>query len=154
MNRLLLSLLALSALLILSGAATAQIQDEPLIGTWNISLGSAGIAVMTFNAGGTTVEYDTGGNNPSGNPGESIALGKWYKSAKPAKYSFKEQNYIYDDSGNLEYIAIASCGLTLAPGNKSFTDSCTVRFYTCSVATCPGALVSTQSGGSGTGTRF
>jgi hypothetical protein len=149
------SLLAAFAVMLLSSiAAPAQSQD-PLIGTWNLSGaagGSAFIAVMTFNAGGTTVEYDTAGTNSSASPGESISLGKWGKTGSSA-YMFKEENYDYDSSGDLASLTVTSCALTLASNQKSFTDQCTVSFYTCSVTSCPGTLISSTSA-TATGRRF
>ena len=149
------SMLAVSALTLLSSIAAPAQNQDPLIGTWNLS-GAAGasafIAVMSFNAGGTTVEYDTAGTNSSASPGESITVGKWSKTGT-LTYTFKEENYIYDSSGNLAYIAIANCTLTLASTQKSFTDKCAVKFYTCSVTSCPGTLVSSSSA-TATGRRF
>jgi hypothetical protein len=142
------------SMLLLPSPASAQGQD-PLIGTWNLSGGSgssAFIAVMTFNAGGTTVEFDTSGTNSSASPGESISLGKWSNTGN-STYTFKEQNYIYDASGNLSLIAITNCTLILASNQKSFKDNCNVSFFTCSVASCPGTLVSSSSGPA-TGKRF
>ena len=92
-------------------AALAQSQD-PLIGTWNITGANSFIAVMTFNQGGTTVEFDTAGTNSSASSGESIDLGKWVATAQPLNYTFNEENYIYDSSGNLSLIAIANCKLS------------------------------------------
>jgi hypothetical protein len=155
-------MLALSAILLVSfGALTAQVHDgqitdDPLIGTWNISginNGSPGIAVTTFNAGGTTVEFDSGPTVPTA--AETIALGKWYKSAEPLKYTFSEQNYIYEPSGNLAGDVVTSCSLTLASNHNSFTeDSCTYRLYACDMAECPGALIGIESSGTAKGKRF
>lgn len=149
-----LTLAVSMSMVFLPGAASAQVQD-PLIGTWNVSGGSgssAFIAVMTFNAGGTTVEFDTSGTNSSGSPGESISLGTWSNTGN-STYTFKEQNYIYDASGNLSLLAVANCTLTLAPNQKSYKDNCTVNFFNCSVTSCPGTLVATSSGPA-TGKRF
>jgi hypothetical protein len=144
-----LSLMAFSPIV-----ASAQAQD-PLVGAWNIKGGSgpsAFIAVMTFNAGGTTVEYDTQGTNSSASPGESISLGKWTNVSGP-NYTFKEENYIYDSSGNLSLLNVTSCTLKLASNQNSFSDNCTDNFYECSVESCPGTLVATGSG-TATGNRF
>jgi hypothetical protein len=136
---------AICALTLLSqGAAFAQ-EKDPLIGTWNLAGANADgtspfIAVMTFNLGGTTVEYDTGGTNASASPGESISLGKWSKTDDLA-YQFKEQNYIYDSSGNLSLIAITGCKVTLASTLKRVGGTCEIKFYQCSVSQCPGTLV-------------
>jgi hypothetical protein len=119
MNYILLTLSVLMLLLAASGqgplATSAQTQD-PLIGTWNIH-GEANsfIGVMSFNAGGTIVEYDTTSTNPSS--AESISLGKWSKTGD-LNYTFREQNYVYDTSGNLIYIAIAHCSLKLSSNWK------------------------------------
>ena len=134
---------AICALILLSqGAAFAQ-EKDPLIGTWNFTGANADgtgpfIAVMTFNLGGTTVEYDTGGTNASA--GESISLGKWSKTDHLA-YQFKEQNYIYDSSGNLSLIAITGCKVTLASTLKQVGGTCESKFYQCSVSQCPGILL-------------
>lgn len=58
----------------------ASAQSDPLVGAWKFveSTGSPQtivLALMTFNAGGTATELDTGGTNPSSQ--ESIALGTW-----------------------------------------------------------------------------
>jgi hypothetical protein len=121
-------------------AVPSQNQD-PLIGTWNVTSPGTSpfIAVMTFNLGGTTVEYDTSGPNSSASPGESISLGKWHNTGN-LTYKFAEENYIYDGSGNLSLIAITDCGLTLASTLNSYSATCAVNFYECSVSQCPGSL--------------
>jgi opacity protein-like surface antigen len=133
-------------------SASAQAQD-PLVGSWNMQLFSGGslieIVIMNFNAGGTNVEYDTGSTNPS--TSQSFALGHW-SNTDNSTYTFKEENYIYN-SGNLAYIAIVQCKLTLAQSQNSFTGKCTQNFYTCSLTDCPGSLVGT-SPGTITGKRF
>ena len=108
--------LATAALLLMPLVAIAQTQD-PIIGTWNENGSSSDgsnpfIAVMSFNAGGTTIEFDTGGSNSSASPGESIDLGSWSKTGKN-KYTFKDQNYDYDSFGNLANLTIAVCNVTL-----------------------------------------
>ena len=114
------------------------------MGTWNLRGTQDGavitIAVMTFNAGGTTVEFDTAGTNSSSSPGESIDLGVWKKTGSQT-YTFKEENTIYDSSGNLSELAVGACKLTLAPDQKSFKGGCSLNFYSCSLARCPGLLV-------------
>jgi hypothetical protein len=117
---------------------------DPLVGAWNLTGTQNGspiiIAVMTFHAGGTTTEFDTSGTNSSASPGESIDLGVWSKTANRS-YTFKEQNYIYDSTGNLSELAVGVCNLTLASGLNSFKGSCSVNFYNCSLTECPGSLV-------------
>jgi len=118
--------------------------SDPLVGTWNLK-GSQNettitIAVMTFNVGGTTVEFDTAGTNSSASPGESIDLGVWKKTGNQT-YGFKEENAIYDASGNLSQLAVGACNLTLATDHKSFKGSCSLNFYSCSLTQCPGSLV-------------
>jgi hypothetical protein len=141
------------ALLLSSISAFAQTTPDPLVGTWNIrGAANSFIAVMTFNAGGTTVEYDTAGTNSSASPGETISLGKWSNAGGP-NYSFKEENYIYDGTGALAFIAVANCSLTLSSTKNSFTDKCTVNIHTCTVKSCPGAVVQ-SSVGPAQGTRF
>jgi hypothetical protein len=154
MKRFTLALMvAVSALVLLSSIAASAQAPDPLIGTWNI-VGEANsfIAVMSFNAGGTTVEYDTAGTNSSASPGESISLGKWANTGT-SRYTFNEENYIYDTSGTLAYISIANCTLTLASTQKSYTDKCTDNIYNCSLTSCPGTLVSSSSG-TAKGKRF
>lgn len=147
--------LTIGALLLLPlDAASAQNQDS-LIGTWNesgaLSDGTLPfIAVMDFNAGGTTVEFDTGGGNSS--TVESINLGKWKKTG-PDNYTFKDQNYVYDTSGNLADININVCKVTLDATLNRFSGSCNFAFYTCSLTSCPGTLVF-ESPGNIRGTRF
>jgi len=139
------SIATIFVLVSLSAAPALAQNQDPIIGTWNLhgantDGSSPFIAVMSFNAGGTTVEFDTAGTNSSASPGESIALGKWSKTAS-AKYTFKEQNYIYDKSGSLTLIAIAGCKLDLASNKKHVSGPCTINFYRCSVKQCPGSLV-------------
>jgi hypothetical protein len=125
------------------GAAFAQ-APEPIVGTWNFKGANADgsnpfIAVMTFNLGGTTVEFDTAGTNSSASPGESTVLGKWNKTGE-LSYRFKEQNYIYDSSGNLHRIAIAGCRVSIPPTLDTLNGQCEISFYQCSVSECPGPL--------------
>jgi hypothetical protein len=67
------------------------------VGTWNLRGTQDGtvitIAVMTFNAGGTTVEFDTAGTNSSSSPGESIDLGVWKKTGAGLTPSKKRTPY-------------------------------------------------------------
>src|SRR5580704_2807373 len=95
---------------------------------------------MTFNAGGTTVEFDTAGTNSSSSPGESIDLGVWKKTGSQT-YTFKEENTIYDSSGNLSELAVGACKLTRAPEQKSFRRDCSLNFYSCILARCSLVLV-------------
>ncbi|HTA22545.1 MAG TPA: hypothetical protein VK763_03350 [Terriglobales bacterium] len=125
--------------------ATGWAQNgDPLVGTWNLKGKQDGtvitIAVMTFNAEGTTVEFDTAGTNSSASPGESIDLGVWKKTGSQT-YSFKEENAIYDSSGNLSEQAVGVCKLSMAADQKSFKGGCILNFYSCSLAQCPGPLV-------------
>jgi hypothetical protein len=135
-----LTVAMLFLLLPLMGSAQ---NSDPLVGTWNLKGTQNGttitIAVMTFNAGGTTVEFDTAGTNSSASPGESIDLGVW-KNTGNRTYSFKEENAIYDSSGNLSQQAVGACRLTLATDQKSFTGRCELNFYGCSLTQCPGPL--------------
>jgi hypothetical protein len=149
--------LATAALLLMPLVAIAQTQD-PIIGTWNENGASSDgsnpfIAVMSFNAGGTTVEFDTAGSNSSASPGESIDLGSWSKTGEN-RYTFKDQNYIYDSSGNLANLAIAVCNVTLAANLKTFEGPCEFSFYTCSVTLCPGSLVAGPQPAKISGKRF
>jgi hypothetical protein len=129
--------------LLLPATSWAQSSD-PIIGTWSLKGSQNGttivIAVMTFNSEGTTVEFDTSGTNSSASPGESIDLGVWKKTGD-GTYSFKEQNYIYDSSGNLSELAVGACTLTLATSQNTFQGSCNLNFYNCSLTQCPGSLV-------------
>jgi hypothetical protein len=129
--------------LLLPATSWAQVSD-PIVGNWNLTGSQKGtpivIAVMNFNLGGTTVEYDTGGTNSSASPGESIDLGVWQNTGGHT-YHFKEQNYIYDSSGNLSELAVGVCNLTLATNEKTFLGNCDLNFYNCSLAKCPGSLV-------------
>jgi hypothetical protein len=135
--------MTIAVLLLLPLASWAQSSD-PLVGTWNLKGSQNGttitIAVMTFNAGGTTIEFDTAGTNPSASPGESIDLGVWKKTGNQT-YTFKEENATYDASGNLSALAVGGCNLTLATGLNSFTGDCKFNFYSCSLTECPGMLV-------------
>jgi hypothetical protein len=80
-------------------------------------------------------------------------LGKWSKTAN-GKYSFKEQNYVYDQSGNLALLAIAGCKLELSSNMKQASGPCTVSFYECSVKQCPGALKAGPIAWKAAGKRF
>ncbi len=120
----------------------ASAQSDPLVGAWKFveSTGSPQtivLALMTFNAGGTATELDTGGTNPSSQ--ESIALGTWSNTGGRT-YTFKEQNLLYDSSGNLAAIAIGTANFTLAPGMNTIVGVATFNFYSCSVTLCPGPL--------------
>lgn len=131
-------------LLLLPMTASAQGSD-PIVGTWNMAFSKLGtptnfIAIMTFNSGGTTTEFDTNGTNASTSPGESIALGVWNNTGGQA-YSFREENVTYDSSGKLSGLAVGMCNLTLAENMNSFTGTISLNFYTCSLAQCPGPLI-------------
>src|SRR5271165_1283352 len=96
-------------LLLLPVTASAQGSD-PVVGTWNVALSQIGmrtttIAVMNFNSGGTTVEFDTSGTNSSAS--ESIDLGVWTNTGDRT-YSVREENVIYDSSGNLSALAVGT----------------------------------------------
>ena len=149
--------LQVTLILLLLGTASAQSQD-PIVGSWNITGANSDgtspfIAVMSFNAGGTLVEFDTPGTNSSASPGESIVLGRWNNTANLV-YRYEVENYIYDSSGNLSDIAIATCNVTLASTQKSFGGKCSLNFYTCSVSLCPGTLVAGPVSLNVTGRRF
>jgi hypothetical protein len=149
---------SIATIFAMSFSAAPALGQDPLIGTWNLhganlDGSSPFIAVMTFNAGGTTVEFDTAGTNSSASPGESIVLGKWSQTAV-AKYTFKEQNYVYDQSGSLTLIAIAGCKLDLASNMKHVRGPCTLSFYQCSVKQCPGSLVAGPIAFKVSGKRF
>jgi hypothetical protein len=138
------SIATIGALVFISAVPALAQNQDPIIGTWNLHGANTDgsnpfIAVMTFNAGGTTVEFDTAGTNSSSSPGESIVLGKWSLTAAN-KYTFKEQNYVYDQSGKLSLIAIAGCKLDLASDMKHVSGPCSLSFYQCSVRQCPGSL--------------
>jgi hypothetical protein len=142
--RIAVSTAAICTWLFLSPALTLAQTQDPIVGTWNIHGANTDgsnpfISVMTFNVGGTTVEYDSAGTNSSASPGKSIALGKWNKQVN-GTYTFKSQNYIYDDVGKLSQIAIAGCKFNLFPKLKNFNGPCSISFYQCSVKQCPGTL--------------
>jgi len=148
-----MSIVAICTLLLV--APSAAVAQDPLVGTWNMT-GTAGgglppfIAVMTFNLGGTTVEFDTAGTNSSA--GESIVLGKWRKTASLA-YTVKEENYVYDSSGNLAFVDITAAKIALASTGSTFSGNAVTTFYTCTVSLCPGTLV-TSAAFQVTGKRF
>lgn len=145
--------LALTLLTPIVGQAAKR---DPLVGTWNISGNATGlpfIAVMTFNEGGTLVEFDTSGTNSSSSPGESIFLGSWTNTG-PLTYTSTGENYIYDASGNLSLVVVGSCTLNLASTLKTFNSQCSGGYYNCTVDLCPGTLVQALAPLSETGTRF
>ena len=90
--------LSITALLMPLLTVTSRAQNsDRLVGTWNLRGTQDGavitIAVMTFNAGGTTVEFDTAGTNSSSSPGESIDLGVWKKTGARLTPSKKRTPY-------------------------------------------------------------
>lgn len=127
---------------------------DPIVGIWNVNLSSAGgppeLVTMTFNQGGTTVEYDTAGTNSFATPGESLVQGAWKKTGHNA-YTFKEQNFIFDPT--LSADNLTTCQVTLSRDGNSFTATCDLAFYRCSVALCPGAFIASGPA-TMTGTRF
>jgi hypothetical protein len=136
--------LATAALLLLLPVTSQAQSSDPIIGNWNLT-GSQNrttivIAVMNFNLGGTTVEFDTSGTNSAASPGESIDLGVW-KNTGSQTYAFKEQNFIYDSSGSLSELAVGACTLTLSTSKNAFLGTCNLNFYNCSLTQCPGSLV-------------
>src|SRR5215469_13949403 len=66
---------------------------DPIVGLWNVNLNAGGpiLIAMTFNQGGTTVEYDTTGTDSFAPSGESLVQGVWKKTGTNT-YTFKEQN--------------------------------------------------------------
>ena len=145
-------------MMVLLASPTALAQSDPLVGTWNMKgTGNAAfppfIAVMTFNAGGTTVEFDSAGSNSSASPGESIVLGRWSKTAK-STYTFKEENYVYNSSGNLFAIAISAAHLALGATSNTFTGALVTKFFNCTVSLCPGTLIATTPSATITGKRL
>lgn len=150
--------LAVAALLLLLPAAASAQSLDPIIGTWNLAFSREGmptafIAVMTFHYGGTTVEFDTNGTNSSASPGESIALGVW-SSEGGRNYSFREENVIYDSSGNLSSLAIGQGELMFGPRLTNLHGTITLNFYSCSLAQCPGPLIAGPSVFQVSATRF
>ena len=128
---------------------------DPIVGLWNVNLSSSGgpeLVTMTFNQGGTTVEYDTPGANSFTSPGESLVQGAWKKTGLNT-YKFKEQNFIFDASGTLFADNISICEVTLSRDGNSFTATCDLVFYHCSVAQCPGAFIASGPA-TMTATRF
>jgi hypothetical protein len=120
----------------------AWAQSDPLVGAWKFkealsTTKPAILALMTFHAGGTLTELDTNGTNPS--QMESMAMGTW-SNLGGRSYTFKEQNLIYDSSGNLSSIAIVTANFTLGQDMNSITGIATANFYQCSVLVCPGQL--------------
>jgi hypothetical protein len=147
--------------LALAGMNAARAQNPApggLVGTWNfkgtleINPPVPYIFVMTFNEGGTTVEFDS---SATGNPSasETISLGTWRQTGA-ATYTFKEENYTYDASGNLSGIAIATSNLTIDSDADSVTGTGSVSFYGCTVSQCPGPLVQGPFPESITGNRI
>src|SRR6476659_3518786 len=128
-----------STLVLSSNAAFSQAANDPLVGSWNFTADTPFVAVRTFNAGGTTAEFDSAGTNPSASPGESISLGHWRKNTN-GTYSFKEENYIYDSSGNLFLVAVTTAVLTLGATSNILTGTGKSNFYHCSASVCPGAF--------------
>ena len=146
-----LSVVAICAMLLLS-ASKASPQDQiptlvdPLVGTWNatgVNPGSSQtslIVLMSFNLGGTTIEYDTPGTNSFASPGEGLVIGVWRKTGHLA-YTFKEQNYIFDGSGTLFATNITECNISLAPTLNSYIGTCKLDFFFCTLSVCPGQRI-------------
>lgn len=141
-------LLVLAVVLMLGAVSAAQ---NTVAGNWNlVGENQSFIGMILFTGSGTVVENDTTNINPITT--QSISLGTWHKTGG-LNYAFNEENYLYATSGDLIYIAVSDCSLTLATNGKSFNDSCTVNFYTCSLSSCPGTLVGTNTV-TATATRF
>ena len=145
---------ALVCALVMLSASKASEQEQisapvdPIAGLWNMNLNSAfgpTLITMTFNQGGTTVEYDTAGSNSFVSPGESLVQGIWKKTGYD-NYTFKEQNFIFNASGVLNADNITTCHLTLSSDHNSFTGSCDLLFFNCSVLECPAAQIASFTG--------
>jgi hypothetical protein len=141
-------------------AAGQQSSVYPLVGSWNLSgsfetpAASPFIAVMNFNYGGTTVEFDTGGTNSSASPGESISLGTWKQTGSRTS-QFVQRNYIYDENGKLVQLAIETANVTLdSPYGDSLKGTASIVFDSCTVSQCPGPLLYGPFTGEFTGRKF
>jgi hypothetical protein len=141
-------------------AAGQQSAVYPLVGSWNLSgsfltpAASPFIAVMNFNYGGTTVEFDTSGTNSSASPGESISLGTWKQTGLRTS-QFVQRNYVYDENGNLAQLAITTANVTLdSPSGESFKGTASIIFDSCTVSQCPGPLLFGPFTGEFTGRKF
>jgi len=55
-------------------------------------------------------------------------------------FSFQQENYDYDSSGNLNLLKIESIDLSLVNQNE-FAATGSGSFYSCTVSLCPGALL-------------
>jgi len=133
---------------------------SPFAGTWNL-IGTAQtnpaspfLAVMSFQFGGTTAEFDTSGTNSSASPGESPTLGKWNQTGlKTAEFS--QENFIYDQNANISQLAVENVTVTLdSPQQTEITGKGEISFYSCSVTQCPGPLLFGPIALEFTGTRF
>ena len=132
---------------------------SPFVGVWNVT-GSAGtnpsspfVAVVSFQFGGTTAEFDTSGTDSSA-PGESPTLGKWKQTGvKTAEFS--QENFVYDENGNIAQLAVENIAVTLdSPPQTKMTGKGEISFYSCSLTQCPGALLYGPFTVDVTGTRF
>lgn len=155
----LVAIVVCGAVLLTSRASESQLAAppvDPIVGLWSVDLNAAGqppeLVTMTFNQGGTTVEYDTTGLNSFTSPGESLVQGAWKKTGFNT-YTFKEQNFIFDALGNLFADNVSTCQVTLGRGGNSFTATCDLVFYNCSVAQCPGSFIASGPA-TMTATRF
>ena len=143
-------LIVVLVLLLLSGkkAVGQATASDPIVGTWSVIGTAPGggilsnfIVTMSFNDGGTTIEYDTTGTNSFMSPGEGMVIGVWRRTGH-LTYAFKEQNYIFGDAaGNLSATNITTCHVTVDPHLNSYTGTCDLKFFDCSVALCPGAEI-------------
>jgi hypothetical protein len=141
-------------------AAGQQSAVYPLVGSWNLSgtfqttPPSPFLAVMNFDYGGTTAEFDTGGTNSSASPGESISLGTW-KQTGPRTSQFVQRNYVYDENGNLAQLAITTANVTLdSPSGDTFKATASIVFDSCTVSQCPGPLLYGPFAGEFNGRKF
>jgi hypothetical protein len=154
-------LFAICVLLAVSPRKTAgqQFAVYPLVGSWNLSgsfltpAASPFIAVMNFNYGGTTVEFDTAGTNASASPGESISLGTWRQTGARTS-QFVQRNYTYDENGNLDTVAVTNADLTLDPSGETFKGTLSIVFDGCTITQCPGPLLYGPFTGEVTGRKF
>jgi hypothetical protein len=162
MKKFTLAFFATLGLVLLSPIATLAQSQDPLIGTWNVTFTTSSvvdsIAITTFNTGGTAIGAATNGTNPSTQ--ETVPLGKWANTGRRNR-TFKLASFLFDTTnalnmptgGTLSAISYSDCNIVLSSNNNSFTGSCTISFYTCSLTSCPGTT-HTSGPVALSGTRF
>ncbi|MGA2425642.1 MAG: hypothetical protein ABSG07_16685 [Terriglobales bacterium] len=148
--------LFLAALMLLSPIATFG-QSVSLEGTWSVVITSGStvdaIGIFTFNGVGAAEGAITNGTNA--NTQESVPLGTWTNNKGGKNRSFTLASYLFNNAITPPLAAITYTACTVAlSSNTTFSGSCTVDNYACSLTSCPSGPVLDSGVVSISGTRF